>query len=134
MKLHNLCSKDPKRLALNYIRIKDGFAYVTDTTVYAKIPIELLPGGFLSSSDNWCIAASEWKTSKIWEAVQIERIGKSVTCVSKKGVPYTFFLEDPSEINYPDIERVVSKEFTPIQNIAIDASLLANVQESLNME
>lgn len=134
MKLHNLCSKDPKRLALNYIRIKDGFAYVTDATVYAKIPIELLPGGFLKKEDDWCIASSEWKASKIWEAVQIERIGKSINCVSKKGVTYTFFLEDPSDINYPDIERYTKKDFVPIENIALDASILANIQESLNME
>lgn len=135
MKLHNLCSKDPKRIALNYILIKDDFVYVTDASVFAKIPIEMVfEEGLFSSKENYCIAASEWKASKIWEAKSVSRDGKKIEVVSKKGVPYIFFLEETSDINYPDINRFANKDYNAIDSISLDASLLALLQESLGLK
>lgn len=129
MKLHQICGRDAKRPFMSYIQYKDGFFYATDGHMLVKVPASMcLPFIDFPQNKTFYVSATEWRTSKIWEAQSGKVVGNTIEIVSKKGIPYTILLED--NINYPSFESFKSSTPTSLERIALDASLLATIQES----
>lgn len=133
MKLHLICGKDQKRPWMSYIQYKDGFFHATDGSMLVKVPADMcLPILDIPQGKTFYVSATEWKTSKIWEAQSAKLEGNTIQIVSKKGIPYTIILED--NINYPSFDSLKATEPKALERIGLNASLLATIQEACFLE
>jgi hypothetical protein len=63
-KLHLTTGKDEFRIAQQYIQVKDGFAYCTNSHVFVKIPLSEIFGNeseLNTQSNHFYIKASDWQ-------------------------------------------------------------------------
>jgi hypothetical protein len=132
MKLHLICGKDPKRAWMSYIQFKDGFFTATNGKVLVRVPAKMaFPDVEFPQNRTFYVSATEWKTSKIWEAKSVNMDGNMIVTVTKKDMVYNIITD--TDINYANVERLIDNETTPLEVISLDAELLATVQDACNL-
>lgn len=142
--LNLLASKDELRPVFMYIQIKDGFAYVTNSHVFAKVPLsEIFPNLEIDSTEEFYISAKDWEKAKFATMFSIVREGQTFTSYDKKmNKIWQFESLTPDQFNskvgrYPNIEYIIpvpSEELGNINSIGIDSEYLGLLGKALGVK
>lgn len=139
--LHKIISKDSLRPALQYIQVKDGFAYATDTHAAAIAPVSEVLDNTVLPTEELYFNGQEWGIFKIFKAESIVREGQYFTAKNAKGVTLGTIKaltadEFKSIGKYPEVPSVFPTDREPqkLISIGINHKVYSNACEALGGE
>lgn len=148
-KIHLVAGKDQFRTSQQYIQIKNGFAYATNSHICIKMPLVELFGNEsdLNSKDyNFYIKANDWQKQGFYKAFSIKFLYNDpnahiIAAFDKKNNQIgmiEIITEDAFKTiagSYPDIESILpennNRELEQIDAIGLNPELLFNLCEAI---
>lgn len=141
-------SKDVMRPAMNYIQVKNGFVYATNSFALVKVPVKEVFGvdaidePLIATDEELYFQAALWATAKMNKAFTIKREGLLFEAVDKsyKTIGQIQAISAADFYNklggkFPDIEVVIPETDKPtkeLSQIAFDPDLMLQTCKSFD--
>lgn len=143
-KLHLITEKsDSLRPYLQYIQIRNSFAYVTNCHTLAKFPVNEIFGNdeLIQQDEEIYFSGQQWKKQNFSKAYYFKREGLMFSAYDKKnnllGMIKALIKDEFIEIGrFPDCETVIPSEYTPteINSISFSHDLYFDLIDSMNIQ
>lgn len=133
--IHKVSGKDDLRVTQQFIQVRRGFVYATNSYAAIKIPIDELFNNIVEADEELYFEAKAWGAINMHKAVKLERNGLLFTAYDKKHKSLGIIeAVDASTFavkigRFPDINIVLPNEAnqTAIENIGFNYNLLSDL-------
>lgn len=140
--LWKACAGDPFRPVMEYILLKGGYAYASDSHVLVRVPLEectTFDETQLELLDDCLIHKSMLKYIVGFDIVLVEKTEDGAVCLKVREGENTITVElgkNGGALKYPNAEEILkgSKDRTPIQKIGFNPKFIASLTAALGTD
>ena len=141
-KLWKACAADEMRPVMEYILLKDGYAYASDSHVLVRVPLEECTSFDEEQRallDNCLIHKSMLKFIVGFDIAIVEKTDEDVVYLEARAGENTVkvqLVKNGDALKYPNAEEILkgSKDRTPIQKIGFNPKFIASLTAALGTD
>jgi hypothetical protein len=139
-KLHLIAGNDILRPAQQYIQVKNGYAYVTDSHTAIKAEVSEVMPVLEDMPSEYYIKATDWQSIVKVNPLFLERENGYIKAVGKKSsfiCPFMSATEFTEKVGrFPDVNSILpgvpDLEVNTVVSFGIDADLLKSLSEAMD--
>lgn len=141
-KLWKACATDEFRPVMEYILLKNGYAYASDSHVLVRVPLEectTFDEEQRALLDDCLIHKSMLKYIVGFDIVVVEKDEDGAVCLKASAGENTVtvkLVKNGDVLKYPDAEKLLQSknDRTPIQKIGLSPKLIASLTDALGAD